>query len=139
MSNEKSEKVNVFETTTSKKLDKISEEFDKKVNSSNSGTKVYTSLLNEKVENKEKWMIEVAKKASIRHEELVKECEDASKIKPDITRFNEQGVQASSYSEETWKKKNTPFKKLKSLAEQLDAALTEGTIQEFEKLEKLIK
>lgn len=139
MGNEKTEKVNPFEAKTSEKLDKISEEFDKKVNSSDQGTKVYSALLNDQVEQKEKWMVDVAKKASMRHEELKKECEEAGKIKPDIKRFNEQGVAETSYSEEVWKKKNAPFKKLKDLAEQLDSALTNGTVQEFEKLEKLIK
>lgn len=128
-----------FEIVNSKQLLKVETENTKKTNNPDQGVRVYGNLLDKKVKSIENWMDEVAEKASIKHEELKSACEKAKNIKEDVTRYLEDGKKIASYSEEIWKKKTTPFAKLKILAEQIDSAITHGTVEEFKKLENLLK
>lgn len=100
---------------------------------------VYSALLEDQVQTTQKWMLEVAKKASIKHAELVTSCDKAKNIKQDVHNYNEDGVAVSMYSEKTWKEKTTPFKQLSILSAAIDKAMTSGEVKDFEELEKLLK
>ncbi|MFW5895570.1 MAG: hypothetical protein ACOCT9_02380 [archaeon] len=133
------EDVNVFKKATSRKVGTFKDDHLQKVNSSEQSSHIYKKVLETKVQETEDWMTSVMKKAILKHQELEKECDKAAKMQPDVVRFNEQGVKQTSYSEEAWKKKSEPFNNLKKLAQQIDKAFDNCTIQEFENLEKMLK
>jgi len=132
------ENVNLFEKKESQQVKTLNEEFSKKVNSSDTSKKVYSAILEEKIKEKEDWMVSVMKKAVLKHAKLEEECDKAAKIQPDVVNFSDKGVRIPSFSEKIWKEKNKPFTELKKLSEQIDKALTESTVKEFENLEKLL-
>lgn len=120
-------------------IEKVNSDYNTSVNSGTQVTKVYKALLDKKIEEKTEWMINVAEKAAIQYEQLKTVCDKATNIKPDVIQYLVDGKVVPSYSEKVWKEKTEPFQKLEKLSEQFDKALTEGTVVEFEKLEKLLK
>ena len=120
-------------------IEKVNSDYNTSVNSGTQATKVYKALLDKKIEEKTEWMINVAEEAAIQYEQLKTVCDKATNIKPDVIQYLADGKVVPSYSEKVWKEKTEPFQKLEKLSEQFDKALTEGTVVEFEKLEKLLK
>ncbi|HSH52262.1 MAG TPA: hypothetical protein VK982_11125 [Bacteroidales bacterium] len=137
--NDKVKKPEVFVFTDSEKMKTLETELNNKVNTPENGVKVYDQLLQDEVQKIETWAIEVARKASTKYFSLKEECKKAKDIKPDMSQYREDGLKVERYSEKTWKTKIEPFNKIKVLSKQLDDAITKGTVEEFKKLEKLIK
>lgn len=129
----------MLEKKHSAKLVEVDAAFKAAVNTPDQGVRVYKALLEDKIKEKEDWMCQVAKKASMKHEELKAACDEASKVKADITHYNQEGLAQPVFSKEAHEKRTSPFKKLEALSTQFDLALTLGTVEEFEKLEKLLK
>lgn len=132
-------KKELFKKQSSNKIQELDKKYEERVNSKEQSKRVYSDLLEEKVKEKETWMTNIMRKAVIRHKELEKECDQTSKIKPDKTTVNDQGVKNEAFSEEAWKKKSEPFTKLETLSTQIDKVFDNPIVSEFEKLEKLLK
>jgi hypothetical protein len=128
-----------FEKKHSKELVKMQTEVSSKTNGGGVGTEIFNALLQDKVKDKKDWMLAVAKKASIRHEELIAECDKATKMQPDIKHYSSEGVIQHHYTEDAFKKKSEPFKKLEALSAAIDKIFTSGEVKDFEELEKLLK
>jgi len=127
----------LFEKRSSTKLVELATAHASQTNGAETSAYIYGELLKSKVEDTKKWMLEVAKKAAIKHEELSAACDKAKEIKADIRQYTETGIVNPVYSEAKWKEKTTPFKQLEALSEAIDKTFVDGTVEAFEKLEKL--
>lgn len=129
----------MFVSKSSKKLEELDVAYSTKTTGSDLGVEIFSTIRDEKIAETKKWMVEVMKKASLKHETLVKSCAEAKKINEDVIQYTADGKKLPTFSEQAWKKKTEPFEKLEKLSEQIDKCFSESSVENFKKLENLLK
>jgi len=129
----------LFKATESDSKKKFEAEVSGQLGDGKAANAVMQSLVAKKVKDTQAKLTEIAINAVEKIKILEEECKKAQHINPNVQTVTEEGVTSSVYSKEVYDKKMKPFNELEKLNKAFDVAMSTGTIEDFEKLEKLLK